>query len=105
MRALVVLAVTATLVACGDSSAPKAVPTSIETTTQPGGAASAGLPLSTPPAFVVKDQDGNAMSGVPVTVTVTAGGGALANAPSKSSAPSTAVGTWTLGRSIGPNSL
>ena len=45
------------------------------------------------------------MSGVPVTITVTAGGGSITNAPAKTTAPSTSVGTWKLGNSIGLNSL
>jgi hypothetical protein len=105
MRAVLIAALSLALFACGDSSAPGPVPTSIEITTQPSGSASAGVPLATSPAFVVKDHDGNPMSGVPVTVTVTAGGGSLANAPTKTSTPSTSVGTWTLGHSIGLNSL
>ena len=105
MRAVLIAALSLALFACGDSSAPGPVPTSIEITTQPSGSPSAGLPLATSPAFVVKDHDGNPMSGVPVTVTVSAGGGSLVNAPTKTSAPSTSVGTWTLGHSIALNSL
>jgi len=91
--------------ACGDSSGPKAVPTSIEVTTQPASSASAGLPLATPPQFVVKDQDGNPMSGASVTIAVTAGGGTIAGAPTRTTTPATSVGTWTLGKSVGLNSL
>jgi len=105
MRAVFFAALSLALFACGDSSAPGPIPTSIEITAQPSGGASAGLPLTTSPAFVVKDRDGNPMSGVPVTVTVSAGGGSLAGAPAKTTAPSTSVGTWTLGHSIGLNSL
>jgi hypothetical protein len=105
MRAVLFAALTLGLIACGDSSAPGPIPTSIEITTQPSGSSSAGLPLATSPTFVVKDHDGNPLSGVPVTVTVSAGGGSLVNAPTKSSAPSTSVGTWTLGHTIGLNSL
>jgi hypothetical protein len=105
LRAVFFAALSLGLFACGDSSAPRPIPTSIEITTQPSGSPSAGLPLATSPAFVVKDRDGNPISGVPVTVTVSAGGGSLVNAPTKTSAPSTLVGTWTLGHSIGLNSL
>lgn len=103
VNSLVVLAFLSA--ACGDSSGPKAVATSIEITTQPAPSASAGLPLTTAPAFVVKDQDGNPMSGASVTIAVTAGGGTIANNPTKTTTPSTSVGTWTLGKTIGLNSL
>jgi hypothetical protein len=105
MRALFVTVLSLAALACGDSSAPRAVPTSIDITTPATAGAAAGLPLTTSPAFVVRDQNGNAMSGVPVTVAVTAGGGFLANAPAASSSASTSVGTWTLGRLAGANSL
>src|SRR5439155_17180766 len=96
---LVIAAATLALSACGDSSGPKPVPTSIDLVTAPSGAATAGVPLTTSPAFVVKDQDGKPMSGVAVTITVTAGGGSLDNAPSKTSG-STSVGTWILGKTV-----
>lgn len=102
---VLVLAGVPLLSACGDSSGPKAVPTSIEVTTQAPAAAAAGLSLMTSPAFVVKDQDGKPMSGVSVTIVVTAGGGTIANAPTKTATPSTSVGTWTLGSSVGVNTL
>jgi len=63
------------------------------------------LPLSTAPTFVVRDKDGNPLSGIPVTISVSAGGGSIANAPTKSKTPSTSVGTWTLGNTVGLNNL
>jgi hypothetical protein len=65
----------------------------------------AGTVLTTPPTFVVKDQNGEAMSGVSVTVTVTAGGGTLTNAPTTTNGGSTSVGTWRLGNTAGVNSV
>lgn len=105
MRRYLIAAMSIVLAGCGDASAPRAVPTAIEITTPPSGTATAGVVLPTSPAFVVKDQNGNAMAGVPVTVTVSAGGGSIANAPSTTSSQPTSAGTWTLGRSIGLNSL
>ena len=93
------------LSACGDSSGPKATPASIELSNQPTGTPAAGLPLSTAPTFVVKDKDGNPLSGVSVTISVSAGGGSITNAPTKSKTPSTSVGTWTLGNTVGLNTL
>src|SRR5437764_7310021 len=91
--------------ACGDSSGPKAVPSSIALTLAPSGAVAAGSTLTVSPTFVVKDQDGNPMSGASVNIKVTAGGGTIANAPTKSTAPTTTVGSWTLGKSVGINTL
>lgn len=105
MRAYLIAGIAIVLLACGDSSAPRAVPTTIAITSSPGSSATAGLVLPVSPAFVVKDQSGNPMSGVPVLVTVTAGGGSIANAPSASGSQPVSVGTWTLGTTIGLNSL
>ncbi|HJP60661.1 MAG TPA: leishmanolysin-related zinc metalloendopeptidase [Gemmatimonadaceae bacterium] len=71
----------------------------------PGGPFYAGLPLPVEPEFVVKDQDGNPMAGVRVSVTLLTGGGTLANAPTKSTVPTTPIGTWTLGKTPGLNSI
>ncbi|MFN2635660.1 MAG: leishmanolysin-related zinc metalloendopeptidase [Gemmatimonadaceae bacterium] len=81
------------------------MPTSIELVTGAPANAAAGLPLPTEPSFVVKDQNGNAMAGVPVTIVVSGGGGTLANAPTVSASGPTSVGQWTLGRTLGANSL
>ena len=89
---IVVAGLALSLSACGDSSGPKATPASIELSNQPTGTPAAGLPLSTAPMFVVKDKDGNPLSGVSVTVSVSAGGGSIANAPTKSKTPSTSIG-------------
>ena len=45
------------------------------------------------------------MGGIPVVITVAAGAGALSNAPSATTAEATSVGNWTLGRSVGVNTL
>ncbi len=59
--------------------------------------ATVGTALATAPAFAVRDSTGTAISGFPVTVAVTGGGGALAGAPTVTTAGSTAIGTWTMG--------
>jgi hypothetical protein len=71
----------------------------------PGGPFYAGLPLPVEPEFVIKDQNGNPMAGVKVTVTVTAGGGTITSAPTRSSIPSTPIGVWTLGKTPGLNTI
>ena len=71
----------------------------------PGGPFYAGLPLPDEPEFVVKDQDGNPMAGVRVSITLVAGGGSLANTPTKSTIPTTPIGIWTLGKTPGLNSI
>ncbi len=66
----------------------------------------AGVAMTAGPTFSVKDGSGNTLGGVPVTITVTAGGGSLANAPtSTSSGGPTSIGTWTLGKIAGINSV
>jgi hypothetical protein len=68
--------------------------------------ATAGFPLATSPSFVVKDQSGNTLGGVAVTVAVTAGGGTITGAPATTvSGSPTPVGTWTLGRTAGVNTV
>jgi hypothetical protein len=65
----------------------------------------AGTVMVTSPSFVVKDQSGDALGGVSVTVTVTAGGGTLTDAPTSSKSGATSVGTWKLGNTAGVNSV
>ena len=95
----------ALLAGCSDSTG-SATPTSVapgNTNTVAEG--TAGTVLTTAPAFVVKDQDGNAMSGVGVTVAVTAGGGTLTDAPTVTRDGATPVGTWKLGNIAGINTI
>ena len=101
---LLFLSCVLTLYACHDTSAPL-VPTSIELVTPPPTNAAAGVALPSNPSFVVKDQNGNAMAGVSLTVVVSVGGGTLSNAPTVSASGPTSVGEWTLGRTTGTNSL
>src|SRR2546423_15477055 len=90
MRHLLLASVIVVVLACGDSgSGPRARPTSIEVVKAPGGPFYAGLPLPVEPEFVVKDQDGNPTAGIKVSITLLAGGGTLANAPTRSHIPST----------------
>ena len=90
--------------ACSEPNASRQ-PTSVALDQTPVLEGTAGTVLTTSPTFVVKDQDGNTMSGVSVTVTVTAGGGTLTNAPTTTSDGPTSVGTWKLGNIAGPNTV
>jgi hypothetical protein len=62
--------------------------------------------VATRPAVVVRDQDGNALGGIPVTFKVTGGGGSLTGAnPVTDTDGLASVGGWTLGRNVGANIL
>ncbi|HUQ20423.1 MAG TPA: Ig-like domain-containing protein [Gemmatimonadaceae bacterium] len=64
----------------------------------------AGLPLATAPTFTVRDASGAVMGDVPVTITVTSGGGTLTGSPTTTaSGGPTSIGTLTLGKIAGPN--
>jgi hypothetical protein len=105
-RAVLALSLVA-VAACGSdkSTAPAPVATSIELVAPVTTASQVGTTLTAAPTFTVKDQFGHVLSGVPVTVAVTAGGGAIANAPTTSSSAAASLGTWTLGRTAGVNTL
>ncbi len=99
------LALTFISIACGESTGPPK-PSSIapDATTIADGMA--GIVMSPQPSFVVKDDNGNALGGVSITVSVTGGGGTLANAPTQTlSGGATPVGQWTLGTVAGANSV
>jgi adhesin/invasin len=65
-----------------------------------------GGTVSIPPAVLVRDANGNAKSGVSVTFAVASGGGSITGASAvTNSSGVAAVGSWTLGNSIGGNSL
>ena len=62
--------------------------------------------VSLAPSVVVRDQNGDAMAGVTVTFTISGGGGALTGAAPETDASGIAtVGSWTLGTSMGENTL
>lgn len=68
--------------------------------------AAAGTAVTTAPAVKVSDADGNGVSGVAVTFAVTAGGGSVAGASATTDASGIAkVTSWTLGTTVGTNSL
>jgi leishmanolysin len=64
-----------------------------------------GAVLTSSPTFEVKDDRGNDIANVAVTVTVTAGAGSITGAPTRTGSGPTPVGTWTLGTTAGTNVL
>lgn len=95
------------IAACGgkDSSGPSAVPTTLGLSDGAATTATVGTTLSPAPTFTVKDQSGNPLAGVPVTITVTAGGGTLTGSPTTTAAGPTPIGVWTLGTIVGVNTV
>jgi len=66
----------------------------------------AGRPLSVTPAVKVTDSYGNPISGAVVSYLVAGGGGAIAGTPASTGTDGIArAGTWTLGLTLGANSL
>lgn len=62
--------------------------------------------VSTKPAVKAADIDGNGVSGVSITFAVTGGGGSLTGGTTTTNASGAAtVGSWTLGSSIGLNTM
>ncbi|MFL5493791.1 MAG: Ig-like domain-containing protein [Gemmatimonadales bacterium] len=81
-------------------------PASMEAAAGTEQSATVATAVAVRPAVVVRDQDGNALAGIPVTFKVTAGGGLLAGATPVTGADGiAAVGGWTLGKSAGSNTL
>jgi hypothetical protein len=63
-------------------------------------------PLPVAPAVIVRDEDGNVVTGASVVFAVTGGGGSVTGATASSGADGVArVGSWTLGETPGANSL
>ncbi len=66
----------------------------------------AGFPVATPPSVLVKDANDNPVGGAMVTFAVATGGGSVTGGTATSGANGIAtVGSWTLGASVGANSL
>lgn len=81
-------------------------PASIELAAGDDQTATVGEAVPIAPAVIVRDADDNPLSGIPVTFTVTGGGGSVAGSPSVSGEDGVAaVGEWKLGPSVGENTL
>ena len=103
LRSSMIIALAAAA-ACKDSTGPP-VPKSVTMDASVALEGTAGIVLPAAPTFVVKDQSGNALGGVSVTVAITAGGGTLTDAPTTSRDGPTPVGTWKLGNVAGVNTI
>ena len=108
VRSSLVAVLTMAIAGCsaGDHTGPVAAkPASVNAAIIANLSGTAGVALPSAPTFTVADAAGNSLSGIAVTVTVTAGGGALAGSPTTSAKGATPVGTWTLGKTAGLNTI
>lgn len=103
-RASAIIALAIAASACKDGTSPP-VPSSAQAANTTA-SATAGVALAATPTFSVKDANSDILGGVAITVAVTAGGGTLAGAPTTTVAGApTPIGTWTLGRTAGLNTV
>ena len=103
-RTLVLAVALAAAAACEDST-PPVKPASIKLVAGDGQVGTVGQALPITPTFAAYDANGNPLSGVKFTVTVTSGGGRVSNVPARTSSVPTKVGVWKLGTSVGLNEL
>jgi hypothetical protein len=90
----------------GDSTVVPSVATTLTANTSPSLIGTAGSVVATPPSVMVRDQKGDAMSGVPVGFNVGSGGGSITGAAAVTNSSGVAtVGSWTLGATVGTNTL
>ncbi len=81
-------------------------PSSIEPAAGDDQSAVVGGAVPVDPSVRVKDADGNPLGGIPVTFTVTGGGGTVSgNTPVTGSDGVATVGEWRLGTTVGENTL
>jgi len=103
---LALAGIVALQLSCGDSSGPGASAASIEAVSSTSIGGAPGAQVSELPSVLVKDENGNPVSGVPVTFTVTGGGGSVTgNHPTSNASGIATVGSWTLGATSGTNTL
>ena len=67
--------------------------------------ASPGTAVPNPPSVLVTDANGAPKAGIPVTFTVTSGGGSVSSSPAFTNAQGVATVDWVLGPQAGTNSL
>jgi adhesin/invasin len=81
-------------------------PSSIEGVAGDDQTAAVGAPVPIDPSVLVRDLDGNPLGGIPVTFTVTGGGGTVSGStPVTGSDGVATVGEWKLGAAVGDNAL
>jgi hypothetical protein len=90
---------------CREGGGPTPVPSTIVSAAPPVVSAEVGTVLAPAPSFVVRDANGGTLGGVAVSVSVGEGGGSLRNAPTRTAAGATSVGSWTLGTRAGRNTV
>jgi hypothetical protein len=80
--------------------------TTVQATTSTNQQTRVNRPVDDPPGVIVRDQNGNPMSGVTVSFAVTAGGGAIQPSSVATGGDGIArASTWTLGPTPGANSV
>jgi hypothetical protein len=104
------IATTALVVAAGCSDSNSTSPTSVATSitansTTNGQTGAVGTPLALPLSVLVDDQSGAPLSNASVTWTVVSGGGSVASSTSTTDASGTATILWTLGPTVGVDSV
>ncbi|HSR92224.1 MAG TPA: hypothetical protein VLK88_13035 [Gemmatimonadales bacterium] len=110
-RRIVLVSALAYLVACsgGDSGGTGPTPkiaSSVGISAGTNQSVEVATAVPVPPAVVVRDQNGDPMSGVDVTFTVQSGGGTITGGTATTGANGVAtVGSWTLGTLAGANTL
>jgi hypothetical protein len=103
---IVLAAIVALQMSCGDSSGPGNSAASIEANSSTTIGAAPGTAVAEVPSVIVRDASNNPLSGVSVTFAVTAGGGSITGGHAVSNASGVAtVGSWTLGTAGGTNTL
>lgn len=104
---LAVPALLALQAACGgDASGPKHTPTSVEANSSLTITGPAGQAALERPSVVVRDENGDPMSGASVVFTVTGGDGSVSGATVNTGTDGAAtVGTWILGQTASTNTV
>ena len=105
IAASVALAALAAASACHDGGTDPIRASSIVIVSGNDQAGPVGQKLLAAPTFIVKDEKGQPLSGVGLSISVTAGNGSIANAPRRSAGGATSAGIWTLGLKSGGNQL
>src|SRR5689334_5992252 len=93
--------------ACGgDASGPKHTPTSVEANSSLTITGPAGQAALERPSVIVRDENGDPMSGASVVFTVTSGDGSVSGATVTTGTDGAAtVGTWVLGQTASTNTV
>ena len=91
--------------ACRDEPTSATAPFSVEASLSAVPERTVGTIVTPSPTFVVRNANGDALANVPVTITVTAGGGTLLDPPLRTESGATSVGRWTLDTIAGLNEI